>query len=682
MSHSETDMNIVTGDYGGQNDPILQVVEGREEDPSIYYYVDYSDVPPTEEDRDNYMKKLQYYKNKRDHASERTTEGRKQTTAEQQQQSVCYEEEEHYFRQDSTSSHTHDSTRSSQRGEEDDFFLDAENFKRPGRGNTSKNKIKVPAASFPPCPSNRSGVLDDNNNNNRQHGVDDQEEFIGFMGTNFPARLHDLISKPSLTRLENDSVGSCGDQTSSAWVICWLPHGRSWIVRNEIKFIESVAKTHFNLRHYKSFNRQVTGWGFKRVTKGPDTGSYFHPLFLRGMPHLTAFMRRKSASRRKKFCCTSAARDLACYGWGKIKIKIDDINDPDFYTISKEHPIPNHYAAIINKYKRDAATSRCCEERENMMREDDDLQRVVEEYVTMNPNSGAAQGRNDCGNSSSSSWPPLFPNIHSQRQQHQLLTSEQENNEDNGYYHQQQKKAKSDFMFPKRMLLYDKTQLEVRKYQNNFFHDGQQSPKEYPLQANNNIEGYVDGEKFTDQFLFSEPFNDGEDHSAIRIPCGREAHYQELPNDDSLISSLRKTAGATCSSSSLHPNRNEDQISPHLNYDQGADVRLNCSHDNGKDTKDMYQKDPSGLSFLRRNSDSRIYSYRRGVMALSNRGKYREPLVLANAEFGTKKSNSGIVQCDDDNSDKVIKSFFEDLLRGDDNIQDFSKKIDSKFRMN
>jgi hypothetical protein len=59
-----------------------------------------------------------------------------------------------------------------------------------------------------------------------------ENAFVGFMGTNFPARLHDLLS-------HEDDVGD---------IISWLPHGRSWVVRDKAAFLEKVAPTHFQVR--------------------------------------------------------------------------------------------------------------------------------------------------------------------------------------------------------------------------------------------------------------------------------------------------------------------------------------------------------------------------------------------------------------------------------------------------
>jgi hypothetical protein len=43
--------------------------------------------------------------------------------------------------------------------------------------------------------------------------------------------------------------------------------------------------------------RQVNGWGFKRITQGPDHNSYYHELFLRGLPRLVRKMKRPTKAR-------------------------------------------------------------------------------------------------------------------------------------------------------------------------------------------------------------------------------------------------------------------------------------------------------------------------------------------------------------------------------------------------
>lgn len=119
----------------------------------------------------------------------------------------------------------------------------------------------------------------------------------------FPVKLHRILSKAE----HND-------------VISWLPHGRSWRVLKPKAFEEKVIPMYFRHAKYASFMRQVNGWGFKRMTQGPDHNSYYHELFLRGLPHLCVKMRRPA---RAKNGVT------------------DSETNPDFYQISMVHPLPS-----------------------------------------------------------------------------------------------------------------------------------------------------------------------------------------------------------------------------------------------------------------------------------------------------------------------------------------------------
>mmetsp|Transcript_2655 Transcript_2655/g.3871 ORF Transcript_2655/g.3871 Transcript_2655/m.3871 type:complete len:419 (-) Transcript_2655:296-1552(-) len=119
---------------------------------------------------------------------------------------------------------------------------------------------------------------------------------------NFPAKMHAILSRPDL-----------------ADVVAWMPHGRSWRVLKPREFEIRVIPTYFEHSKFSSFIRQANGWGFRRVTQGRDRNSYYHELFLRGLPHLCKEMRRPGVAEK-------AAADAE--------------HEPDFYKISEEHPVP------------------------------------------------------------------------------------------------------------------------------------------------------------------------------------------------------------------------------------------------------------------------------------------------------------------------------------------------------
>ena len=82
------------------------------------------------------------------------------------------------------------------------------------------------------------------------------------------------------------------DRSDLLDTICWMPHGRAFIVKKPKLFAVDVLPRFFKQTKYLSFTRQLNLWGFKRITKGLDGGAYYHELFLRGRPYLAMRMKR------------------------------------------------------------------------------------------------------------------------------------------------------------------------------------------------------------------------------------------------------------------------------------------------------------------------------------------------------------------------------------------------------
>lgn len=102
-------------------------------------------------------------------------------------------------------------------------------------------------------------------------------------------------------------------------VVSWMPHGRSWRVLKPREFEVRVIPTYFEHQKFSSFIRQANGWGFRRISQGKDRNSYYHELFLRGLPHLAKKMKRPGVSK---------------------KPTVDADHEPNFYEISALHPLP------------------------------------------------------------------------------------------------------------------------------------------------------------------------------------------------------------------------------------------------------------------------------------------------------------------------------------------------------
>jgi len=122
----------------------------------------------------------------------------------------------------------------------------------------------------------------------------------------FPMRLMDMLSRSEVSS-----------------VITWLPHGRSFIVRNPKTLEDDLIPRFFKPMKFKSFLRQVNLWGFKRITRGADSGAYYHQLFLRQKPGLV----RKMSLVKCKY---------AVKGTRPVKNPSDE---PNFYELAKIRPL-------------------------------------------------------------------------------------------------------------------------------------------------------------------------------------------------------------------------------------------------------------------------------------------------------------------------------------------------------
>lgn len=114
---------------------------------------------------------------------------------------------------------------------------------------------------------------------------------------------------------------------NASHIITWLPHGRAWKILRHDEFESEVIPKYFQYTNYNSFIRLVNAWGFHRITVGQDRDSYYHELFLRGMPHLHHQMHRLRKDEKKP---TLLPEDT-----------------PDFYKIEKISPLPLTKAAKL-----------------------------------------------------------------------------------------------------------------------------------------------------------------------------------------------------------------------------------------------------------------------------------------------------------------------------------------------
>lgn len=99
----------------------------------------------------------------------------------------------------------------------------------------------------------------------------------------FPWKVQDML---------RSSVGE-----GKECIVSWLPHGTAFKVHNVPVFVSEILPLFFKQTKYKSFQRQLNLWGFKRIESGPEKGAYFHKHFLRDKPNLCSNLTRQRAKR-------------------------------------------------------------------------------------------------------------------------------------------------------------------------------------------------------------------------------------------------------------------------------------------------------------------------------------------------------------------------------------------------
>lgn len=105
----------------------------------------------------------------------------------------------------------------------------------------------------------------------------------------FPFKLHQLL----------DDAAKEGNEH----IVSWLPHGKAFKVHSKKEFENEILPRYYSATtKYRSFSRQLSIYGFKRMKEGSsnttscaakDHGAYCHPLMSRGNQELCKLMVRE-----------------------------------------------------------------------------------------------------------------------------------------------------------------------------------------------------------------------------------------------------------------------------------------------------------------------------------------------------------------------------------------------------
>jgi hypothetical protein len=94
----------------------------------------------------------------------------------------------------------------------------------------------------------------------------------------FPWRLHDMLNAAEVQSYQH--------------MVSWQNGGKAFKVHDPKVFVQSIMPKYFNQTQYKSFQRQLNIYGFRRILHGGNKGAYTHDLFVRGNASLCRFMVR------------------------------------------------------------------------------------------------------------------------------------------------------------------------------------------------------------------------------------------------------------------------------------------------------------------------------------------------------------------------------------------------------
>lgn len=177
------------------------------------------------------------------------------------------------------------------------------------KGKTKRNSKVRPVIVYPVPPTAISTVITARHVVNHSYrdfsqvppAMDHPELPHSIDEMSFPLRLHQLLIAPE-----------------SSDTVSWLPHGRGFRLVLP-KVAEGLFKHYLNVRQLHVFLSLLNSYGFRHITKGRDRNSFYHELFLRGLPHLCYYFEPPRNARR---------------------LLPDPQNEPDLYEISQRFPVP------------------------------------------------------------------------------------------------------------------------------------------------------------------------------------------------------------------------------------------------------------------------------------------------------------------------------------------------------
>lgn len=127
----------------------------------------------------------------------------------------------------------------------------------------------------------------------------------GGVSVSFPLKLHQVLEQ-----VEVDG---------HSHVVSWQPHGRCFVIHKPKEFTDHIMPHYFRQTKLTSFQRQLNLYGFQRLTRGADSGGYYHELFLRGKDFLCKHMVRTKVKGTKFKAASSPDQEPDFYSMVRLR---------------------------------------------------------------------------------------------------------------------------------------------------------------------------------------------------------------------------------------------------------------------------------------------------------------------------------------------------------------------------
>jgi len=126
-------------------------------------------------------------------------------------------------------------------------------------------------------PDPETSCIPSNNSSVNCSGTSSKKNVDREMRQPFPVKVYEMLENAEIQKFDN--------------IVSWNEAGTGFMVHDKDNFTKEIVPHYFNLTKYKSFQRQLSLYGFQRVTVGPNKGLRYHEKLRKGKIELVRQMK-------------------------------------------------------------------------------------------------------------------------------------------------------------------------------------------------------------------------------------------------------------------------------------------------------------------------------------------------------------------------------------------------------